>query len=50
MAIHIRNKSEIDALRKANKIVAEAILFATALVKPGVSNRFISEEIERIII
>ena len=50
MAIHIRNKSEIDALRKANKIVAEAILFATALVKPGVSTRFISEETERFII
>jgi methionyl aminopeptidase len=50
MAIHIRSKSEIDALRAANKIVAEAILFAKSLVKPGVSTKFISEETERFIV
>jgi methionyl aminopeptidase len=50
MAIHIRSKSEIDALRKANKIAANAILFAKDLIKPGVSTRFISEETERFIV
>jgi len=50
MAIHIRNKSEIDALRRANKIAAEAVAFAAALVKPGVSTKFISEETERFIV
>lgn len=50
MAIHIRNKSEIDALRKAGKIAAEAILFAKSLVKPGVSTKFISEETEKFIV
>ncbi|MCI4399293.1 MAG: type I methionyl aminopeptidase [Campylobacteraceae bacterium] len=50
MAIHIRNKSEIDALRRANKIAAEAISFAVGLVKPGVSTKFISEESERFIV
>lgn len=50
MAIQIRNKSEIDALRKAGKIAAEAILFAKSLIKPGVSTRFISEETEKFIV
>ncbi len=50
MAIHIRNKNEINALREVNKIAAEAILFAKSLVKPGVSTKFISEETEKFIV
>ncbi len=50
MAIHIRNKNDIDGLRQANKIAAEAILFAKGLVKPGVSTKFISEETEKFIV
>ena len=50
MAIHLRNKNEIEALRKANKIAAEAILFAKELVKSGVTTRFISEETEKFIL
>lgn len=49
MAIHIRSKEDIDALRRANKIAAEAILFAVDLVKAGVSTDFISKETERFI-
>lgn len=37
-------------MKKANKVAAEAILFAKELVKPGVSTKFISEETERFII
>jgi len=50
MAIHLRNKNEIEALRKANKIAAEAILFAKELVKPGVTTKYISDETERFIL
>ncbi len=50
MAIHLRNKKEIEALRKANKIAAEAILFAKELVKPGITTKFISDETERFIL
>ncbi len=50
MAIRIRNKNEIAALREANKIAAEAILFAKDLVKPGVSTKFISDETEKFIV
>lgn len=50
MAIHIRTKKDIDALRSANKVAAEAILFAKNLVKPGVSTKFISEETEKFIV
>lgn len=50
MAIHIRSKSEIDALRKAGKVAAEAIELAKSLIKPGVSTKFISEETEKFIV
>lgn len=50
MAIHIRSSGDIESLRQANKIAAEAILFAKSLVKPGVSTKFISDETERFIV
>ena len=50
MAINIRNKTEIESLRAASKIAAEAIEYAKTLVKVGTSTKSISEETERFIV
>jgi len=50
MAIILRNKVEIESLRKANAIAAEALKFGSTLVKSGVSTKFLSDEIEKFII
>lgn len=49
MAIHIRSAKDIKALREANRVAAEAIDFASSLVRAGVSTKFISDETERFI-
>jgi methionyl aminopeptidase len=50
MAIILRNKVEIEALAKANKVAAEALKFGSSLVKSGVKTKFISEEIEKFLV
>ena len=44
MAIHLRNKNEIEGLRRANELAARAREFAASLVKPGVTTKYISDE------
>ncbi len=50
MAIILRNKTEIEALAKANSIAAAALRFGASLVKSGVKTKFISEEMEKFLI
>ncbi len=50
MAIILRNKVEIESLRKANIIAAEAIQFSSSLIKSGVTTKYISDEIEKFIL
>lgn len=49
MAIILRNKIEIESLRKANAIAAEAIAFSKSIVKSGITTREISNQIENFI-
>jgi methionyl aminopeptidase len=50
MAIVIRNSTEIAFLRKAGQIAAQAVEFAGTLVKPGLTTKHISDEVEKFIL
>lgn len=50
MAIILRNKVEIESLRKANAIAAEAIAFSSGLIKSGVTTKYLSDEIENFVL
>jgi len=50
MAIVIRNSVEIASLAKAGQVAAAAVEFAKTLIKPGVTTKFVSEEVEKFIL
>ncbi|MDR2034179.1 MAG: type I methionyl aminopeptidase [Helicobacteraceae bacterium] len=50
MAIALRNKNEIEAIRAANRLVARSLELMASMVKAGVTTKEISDEAERFLV